>query len=90
MAEELAAGAVLGPSNPAEREWAVSMLMTNAYMVSEPAVALHILSAIERLAQLGGDLRTLGDEELATWMVGWDLSELKFGSIRAALADGDL
>jgi hypothetical protein len=83
----LAAGAVLGPSNPAGKEWAVSTWMTNACIVSEPAVAHHILSAIERVAHLGGDLRTLGNEELAAWMADWDLSE--FGSIRAALAGGD-
>jgi hypothetical protein len=85
----LAAGAVLGPSNSAGKEWAVSSStwMTNACNVSEPAVAHHILSAIERVAHVGGDLRTLGNEELAAWMADWDLSE--FSSIRAALAGGD-
>jgi hypothetical protein len=61
--------------------------MTNACMVSEPAVAHHILSPIDSVAPLSGDLRTLGDEELAAWMAVWDLSE--FSSIRAALAGGD-
>jgi hypothetical protein len=83
----LAAGVVLGPSKPGEKEWAVSTLMTNACIASEPAVAHHILSAIERVAKLGGDLRALGNEELAAWVADWDLSE--FGSIRAALGGGD-
>jgi hypothetical protein len=62
--------------------------MANACMVNEPTLARDMLCAMERVAQLGGDLVALANEDVERWLADWDLCE--FVCVRAAFAhEGD-